>query len=636
MRSFACLCFLCVFSITCDIDADAQSDFDQLFGPQLKKVQSTSTTDDDLALAKDLLNLAGESTSEAKLLTVLCEHAFELGRKNTDGYGTAIDALKLLAENVPTQRIKAMDQQADLLVRLAARGTPDQKADAGPALVQIRLALGDANAEKSNWAEAASQYRQASAAARRFDTDSIALASSKLKGLFKLRTLTQRVASLEEKLLRDATDSKAAAELVEIYLVELNQPARAKALAPRLTDPALKTIATHAGDDPETVDEASSLVLAEWFATQSASKPLVTKARLLDQSIANYQRYLDVHKTSDLARKKAALNVARLEADRAKIDVAAIDRGPSGTGSSSTRIAPSRSKTPPPYLHKEGVSAIAYSPDGKVLATGEGKVIRLLDRRAMRELPALSGHSRSIWKMRFSPDSRMIAVGDGSKVKLWNWKDVQSQDLAIHKGSVSGVAFTSNSKVLASAAGTWKLTDIADVNDVKPVFTYDIPTAGGGSFVREMDMSSDGKTIAASIRQPSGGTVVRLFDPNSHTHRKGLSAQGPLAISPNGKLLATTTSKQTVILWNTATGEKLHELLGHIGDIRSVAFSPDNSLLASGSKDNTVKVWDLRTGKTRETHKGHTDEIRCVAFAPDGRELASGSSDKTVRFWSVK
>jgi len=88
-----------------------------------------------------------------------------------------------------------------------------------------------------------------------------------------------------------------------------------------------------------------------------------------------------------------------------------------------------------------------------------------------------------------------------------------------------------------------------------------------------------------------------------------------------------------VKLWEAATGRLLRSLQGHKDWISSVAISPDGRWLASGSDDHTVKLWEAATGRLLRSLEGHEGTVWSVATSPDGRWLASGSYDKTVKLW---
>jgi len=95
-----------------------------------------------------------------------------------------------------------------------------------------------------------------------------------------------------------------------------------------------------------------------------------------------------------------------------------------------------------------------------------------------------------------------------------------------------------------------------------------------------------------------------------------------------------------VKIWDTTSGQELHELSGHEGHVWSVAFSPDGSKLASASRDTFIRLWDLKPPQAGEPKlifklSGHRGDVSCVSFSPDGSRLASGSNDHTVRIWDV-
>ena len=108
-----------------------------------------------------------------------------------------------------------------------------------------------------------------------------------------------------------------------------------------------------------------------------------------------------------------------------------------------------------------------------------------------------------------------------------------------------------------------------------------------------------------------------------------------VAVSPDGRLLASASGDDTVRIWDVAARRQLATLTGHKGDVNSVAFSPDGSALASAGDDRAVRLWDAATRKELAALKGHGAAVRCAAFSPDGRLLASGGDDKTVRLWDA-
>ncbi len=130
--------------------------------------------------------------------------------------------------------------------------------------------------------------------------------------------------------------------------------------------------------------------------------------------------------------------------------------------------------------------------------------------------------------------------------------------------------------------------------------------------------------------QPSD--LVEVVGHHRLWHAQGVNA---VAVSANGRLVASAGSDGLVLIGDADTLVVRHYLRGHTAPVRCVAFSPTDPILASGGDDNVVRLWDVAAGKELGHLDGHTNHLTGVAFSPDGRRLLSGSADKTVWLWDV-
>lgn len=115
-------------------------------------------------------------------------------------------------------------------------------------------------------------------------------------------------------------------------------------------------------------------------------------------------------------------------------------------------------------------------------------------------------------------------------------------------------------------------------------------------------------------------------------HRDRIAA---IALSPNGKILASGSWDTQVYLWNLQTGQPFFTLAGHRDQVWSVAFSPDGQILASAGKDGTIKLWYVRDGSLIRTLTGHNSPIKTLAISPDRQVLVSGDAEGKVCFWNL-
>jgi WD40 repeat protein len=343
------------------------------------------------------------------------------------------------------------------------------------------------------------------------------------------------------------------------------------------------------------------------------------------------------------------------------------------------------------FRHLSAVVKVTFSPDGKMLASAASDGVRLWEAstgKQLRHFRGGSGISNHPWfggTLTFSPDGKTIAL---ARNWLYVWdiasgKEIQHAKLrpeAQQFSSFLSVHFTTGGQILA-ASSSERAFQLLDAISGKVLMRVD--NHGQVNFIC---LSPDGRTLVANERSNQGQHTVHFWEVATGKERRPAEAlgwfqsavfapdgkslaiaadglcllewpsgkklrtwkghSGALAFSPDGKTLAVG-SNQTVNLWNTATGDKLHSF-PCFQWIQSLAFSSDGKTLAVGSGSfmhrlhpvddqcgGVIHLWDTATGQRKGPQEAHQDVVTCVAFAPDGRTLVSGSRDRTVRFWET-
>lgn len=286
--------------------------------------------------------------------------------------------------------------------------------------------------------------------------------------------------------------------------------------------------------------------------------------------------------------------------------------------------------------HTGSVGSVAFSPDGKLLASNGGSKFMLwsVAERQYEYVGQLTPRGFFDGVASFSPDGMLLASSGANSVRLWSVIDRQEvATLTGHSELLLAVAFSPDGKLLASGGfeGSIKLWSVAERREVATL-------VGHGERVMSMAFSPDGKLLASGY----GGCLVGRVKLWSVAERREVATierrreVASVAFSPDGKLLASAGYEGIVKIWSISDQREVASLTGHSGYIESVAFSPDGKLLASGGMYNELKLWSVakrrKVATLSESGKG---SINSIAFSPDGKLLASGGFDQSVKLWKI-
>jgi WD40 repeat protein len=299
------------------------------------------------------------------------------------------------------------------------------------------------------------------------------------------------------------------------------------------------------------------------------------------------------------------------------------------------------------------LASMALSPDGLVMAAGsEDGTVKLWDTRTGALVHSLEGDAR-VASIAFSPDGEVIAAGlSDNSVKLWAAETgVLGCTLGGHRRAVDSAAFSPDGLAIATGYedGTVNLWS-ARLGTLIREFE------GHENGIRSIAFSPDGEIVAAAVWDKT----INLWDTRNGSLLRSLDEDdwnvSSIAFSPDGRTLAggsgqhstsDTPGSGTILLWEVtgagssetqsgSSGVHVRTIEGHSEPVSAVAFGPDGRSVASGSSDKAIKVWDVQTRALIHTLEGHDNGVASVAFSPDGHILASGSWDNTVKLWDAK
>ncbi len=277
--------------------------------------------------------------------------------------------------------------------------------------------------------------------------------------------------------------------------------------------------------------------------------------------------------------------------------------------------------------HQEGVTSVAFSPDGQTLASASrDNTIRLWQSQG-KFLRELRGHQGSVYRLEFSPDGQTLAsASQDETIKVWNLQGEVIKTLSGHQGSVYSVTFSPDGRYLASA-GRDRTARIWRSNGETVAILGKHQKS-----VDDLKFSPDGQTLVTVCRD---GYLRRWSLTGKLINQFGLKDVALFGVdfSPDGQTLAGAAEDGTVRLWDLS-GNLLTTLRGHQELVTMVRFSTDGQQLYSSSSDGTILVWN-RQGQLLETLRGHGEGVFGLAQNRRSPILATGSEDTTVKLWDL-
>lgn len=320
--------------------------------------------------------------------------------------------------------------------------------------------------------------------------------------------------------------------------------------------------------------------------------------------------------------------------------------------------------------HHGEVTALAFTPNGKLLATGSADhTVGLWETDTGRLVGRFRGHRGPVRAVAVAPDGNLVASAAHAEnvVRMWSRATGEMvRELAGERSAFSCLAFSPNGQVLAAGVGEGNLRILGGREPDGPVYLWNVSTGkeirqlhGKAGRVNALAFSPDGQTLATT---GFDDCVIHLWDPRTGAERARLErANGSgaskwlfegtsaLVFAPDGRTLAAVSfyeqksnigpavppkenDVRTVSLWEVATGKMRHEIHLPVNSVKSVAFL-DGRYLVLGDKDGTIRPLDLATNEWLRPAHGHQDAVVALALSPDNRTLASGSWDTTALVW---
>jgi WD40 repeat protein len=272
---------------------------------------------------------------------------------------------------------------------------------------------------------------------------------------------------------------------------------------------------------------------------------------------------------------------------------------------------------------------VAFSTDGRHLLTGGGDELQVREVPSGRVIQRLGPHDRHVVAVAYSPDGRFVASGttDGD---VWVWEVASGRQACRwreHTDWVHALSFSADGRRLYSA-GADRTARVWDLETGRPGPVFTDPSqwmVGAGE-------SPGGRWVVTASSQ-----MVRVWDRSTGQEVRSMASPGTAraALSADGRRLLTGRWDGTLTVWDVASGAAAARLTEGVSRVRDLAFGPDGKWLLAASAEGSIRHWDLTAGVPIRALAGHRGEVHALVVSPDRRWAASGGEDGTARLWEL-
>jgi WD40 repeat protein len=295
--------------------------------------------------------------------------------------------------------------------------------------------------------------------------------------------------------------------------------------------------------------------------------------------------------------------------------------------------------------NEHSVRGVAWSGNGRLLAAGTDADIYLWDMTNPAFRAIWRGHTNQVSHMAWSPDGKLLASAsyDGS-VRLWAYGQAQAVKVLRDAGGTAPISVSWSPDSARVACGTiGGITLIWNATTGERLARWSgPPMVGRGKGGRNpfavwgVSWSPDGHTLATT-RYDGYIQLWNVASGHATVWPKPDYQPNTIAWSPAGDTLATTDDEGKVQIWSRTSGKIVATLFDHSegGWAYGLAWSPDAQLIATTRETGLMQVWSVADGKQRFAIQAHYTSAWALAWAPDDLRFASGGDDGKVCVWGV-